>query len=389
MTAMRKIPFGKPWITDAERNAVLGVLAGDVLTHGPQAHEFEKEFSVAVGGGHALTLSNGTAALHLAYWQLGIGEGDEVIVPAQTHVATVHAVEVMGARPVFCDCDRETGNMQPGAIEALITPRTRAIGIVHFLGIPCDMPAIMKLAEKHNLKVVEDCALALGTLVDGVHAGLFGDAGTFSFYPVKHITTGDGGMFLTRHADLAQKVSKARAFGVDRTFQERKVPGVYDVLSLGINYRLSDINSAIGREQLKRLDQILERRSRNFARLKKILHGLEHVSVLDTTAAGHENSYYCLGAVLDGPLAGKRVEIIERLNVAGVGTSVYYPHPIPRLVYYREKYKEDLSRFPNAARIADQSIALPVGPHVGEDDMDYIARTLTTIVKELSCSNKS
>lgn len=389
MTATRKIPFGKPWITEAERNAVLGVLAGDVLTHGPQAHEFEKEFSAAVGGGHALTLSNGTAALHLAYWQLGIGEGDEVIVPAQTHVATVHAVEVMGARPVFCDCDRETGNMQPDAIEALITPRTRAIGIVHFLGIPCDMPAIVNLAAKHDLKVVEDCALALGTRVDGMHAGLFGDAGTFSFYPVKHITTGDGGMLITRHADLAQKIGKARAFGVDRTFSERKVPGVYDVLSLGINYRLSDINSAIGREQLRRLDQILDRRARNFVRLKQGLQGLDNVSILDASAKGHENSYYCLGAILDGPLAGKRVEIIERLNAAGVGTSVYYPHPIPRLVYYREKYQEDLSRFPNAARIADQSIALPVGPHVDVEDMDYIAQALTTIVKELSCSKKN
>ena len=345
MSAMRKIPFGKPWITDAERNAVLGVLAGDVLTHGPQAHEFEKEFVAVVGGGHALTLSNGTAALHLAYWQLGIGPGDEVIVPAQTHVATVHAVEVMGARPVFVDCDTATGNMQPDAIEALVTPRTKAIGIVHFLGIPCDMPAIMKIAAKHDLNVVEDCALALGTRIGGVHAGLFGDAGTFSFYPVKHITTGDGGMLITRHPELAQKIGKARAFGVDRTFAERKVPGVYDVLSLGINYRLSDINSAIGREQLKRLDQILERRARNFARLKQGLEGLDHVSVLDATASDHQNSYYCLGAVLDGPLAGKRVDVIERLNAAGVGTSVYYPHPIPRLVYYRDKYRTTCRAF--------------------------------------------
>src|SRR5207237_6529110 len=120
VTSMRKIPFGKPWITEAERTAVLGVLAGDVLTHGPQSHEFEKELAAAIGGGHALTLSNGTAALHLAYWQLGIGAGDEVIVPAQTHVATVHAVEVVGARPVFVDCDRTTGNVAPEAIEEAI-----------------------------------------------------------------------------------------------------------------------------------------------------------------------------------------------------------------------------------------------------------------------------
>jgi perosamine synthetase len=389
MTQVRKIQFGKPWITDAERNAVLGVLAGDVLTHGPQAHEFEKEFAQAVGGGHALTLSNGTAALHLAYWQLGIGAGDEVIVPTQTHVATVHAVEIVGARPVFVDCDLATGNVTPEAIEAAITPRTRAIGIVHFVGIPCDMPAIMKLAAKHNLKVVEDCALALGTRWDGIHAGLFGDAGTFSFYPVKHITTGDGGMLVTRHAEFAQKISKARAFGIDRTFAERSVPGVYDVPSLGINYRLSDINSAIGREQLKRLDTILERRARNFSALKNPLANFEHVAVLDVTAANQTNSHYCLTVVFDGPLAGQRTEIIRRLNAVGVGTSVYYPHPIPRLTYYREKYGEDLSRFPNAVRISDQSIALPVGPHLNTDDMTYIAHELTIIVKDLTCSKKN
>lgn len=389
MTQPRKISFGKPWITDAERNAVLGVLAGDVLTHGPQAHEFEKEFVAAVGGGHALTLSNGTAALHLAYWQLDIGAGDEVIVPAQTHVATVHAVEIVGARPVFVDCDRATGNITPEAIEAAITPRTRAIGLVHFVGIPCDMTAIMKIAVKHDLKVVEDCALALGTRWDGVHAGLFGDVGTFSFYPVKHITTGDGGMLITRHEDLAKKISKARAFGVDRTFAERTVPGVYDVLSLGLNYRLSDINSAIGREQLKRLDTIRERRAQNFAGLKAGLAGLDHVAVLDVTAANQTNSHYCVTAVLDGPLADRRTEVIRHLNAAGIGTSVYYPHPIPRLVYYREKYGEDLSRFPNAARISDQSIALPVGPHLDADDMNYIAHELTTIVRDLTCSKKN
>jgi dTDP-4-amino-4,6-dideoxygalactose transaminase len=389
MTQGRQIPFGKPWITEAERNAVLEVLAGDVLTHGPQAHEFEKEFALAIGGGRALTLSNGTAALHLAYWQLGIGPGDEVIVPAQTHVATVHAVEIMGARPVFVDCDLATGNITSAAIEAAITPRTRAIGLVHFLGIPCEMSEIMEVAIRHNLKVVEDCALALGTKYDGVHAGLFGDAGTFSFYPVKHITTGDGGMLVTRNPELAEKISKARAFGVDRTFSERKVPGVYDVLSLGINYRLSDINSAIGRAQLKRLDVILERRRTNFARLKQCLAGIEDLAILDVVSPKQTNSHYCLTVVLDGSLASDRTEIINRMKARGIGTSVYYPHPIPRLAYYREKYGEDLSRFPNAARISDQSIALPVGPHLQVEDVDYIGQSLSEIVKELKCSKKN
>src|SRR6185436_2783517 len=274
MSEARKIPFGRPWITDAEKNAVMEVLSGDVLTHGPQAHAFEKEFAAFIGGGHCLTTSSGMAALHLAYWQLGIGAGDEVIVAAQTHVATAHAVEIVGAKPVFADCDLATGNMDPSGIEALITTRTRAIGIVHYAGIPCDMDAIIAIAERRKLKVIEDCALALGTRWRGKHAGLFGDAAIVSFYPVKHITTGDGGMFVTRHADLAAKVAKARAFGVDRTFAERAIPGVYDVPTLGINYRLSDINSAIGRKQLERLNIMLDRRKRNFERLKAALANL-------------------------------------------------------------------------------------------------------------------
>jgi perosamine synthetase len=383
MSEARKIPFGRPWITDAEKNAVLQVLSGDVLTHGPQAHAFEKEFAAFIGGGHCLTTSSGMAALHLAYWQLGIGAGDEVIVAAQTHVATAHAVEFVGAKPVFADCDRVTGNMDPAKIEALITPRTRAIGLVHYAGIPCDMDAIMAIAERHKLKVIEDCALALGTRWRGKHAGLFGDAAIVSFYPVKHITTGDGGMFVTRHADLAAKVAKARAFGVDRTFGERAIPGVYDVPTLGINYRMSDINSAIGRKQLERLNIMLDKRRNNFQRLKAALSKLENVSILDVQAKHAENSHYCLTAVLEGDVGTKRNALVAKLNAAGVGTSVYYPHPVPRLKYYQDKYGYNPSHFPNAARISDCAIALPVGPHVGDEDMDYIARNFAQALKEI------
>jgi dTDP-4-amino-4,6-dideoxygalactose transaminase len=322
------------------------------------------------------------AALHLAYWQLGIGPGDEVIVAAQTHVATAHAVEVVGARPVFADCDRATGNIDPAGIEALVTPRTRAIGLVHYGGIPCDMDAIMKVAARHGLKVIEDCALAVGTRWREKHAGLFGDAAIVSFYPVKHITTGDGGMFVTRHADLAAKVAKARAFGVDRTFAERAIPGVYDVPTLGINYRMSDINAAIGRKQLERIGVILERRRRNFQRLKTALCALEGVAVLDAAAPHAENSHYCLTAVLERDAGMRRDALVGRLNAAGVGTSVYYPHPVPRLKYYRDKYGYDPNHYPNAERISDRAIALPVGPHVGDEDIDHIARTFAQALKE-------
>lgn len=385
MSAKRSLPFGKPWITEAERSAVLGVLAGDILTHGPQARAFEEEFAAFMGAGaHCLTTSSGMAALHLAYWQLGIGPGDEVIVPAQTHVATVHAVEVLGATPVFADCDRLTGNIDASQFERLMTPRTKAIGIVHFNGIPCDMDAVMGFAGRHGLKVIEDCALAVGSRYKGKHVGLFGDAAIFSFYPVKHITTGDGGMFATRSAELAARVARARAFGVDRGFAERSVPGMYDVPTLGINYRLSDINAAIGRKQLERIGANLAMRRANFEALKSALARLPDLAVLDSTAGHAEQSYYCLSVVLEGASLERRRAVIEALNADGVGTSIYYPHPVPRLTYYRTRYGPDLSRFPNAARVSDQSIALPVGPHLNLSDMEYIAQKMARICKEKS-----
>lgn len=383
MSQERNIPFGKPWITQSERDAVLEVLAGDILTHGPQAHAFEKEFAAFMGSdAHCLTTSSGMAALHLAYWQLGIGAGDEVIVPAQTHVATVHAVEFVGAKPVFVDCNRLTGNIDFKQIERLLSKKTKAIGIVHFNGIPCDMEAVMKIADQHELKVVEDCALAVGSKFNSKHVGLFGDASIFSFYPVKHITTGDGGMFATRHAELAAKVTKARAFGVDRNFSERAMPGMYDVPTLGINYRMSDINAAIGRKQLERIEVILSKRRANFESLKAPLSALKDVTVLDSDTPKAQQSYYCLTAVFEGITLERRQAVVAALKSAGIGTSVYYPHPVPRLTYYRKKYGWDPSQYTNAIRISDQSIAFPVGPHLDSSDMDYIAGNLERILKE-------
>jgi perosamine synthetase len=384
MRTTRTIPFARPWITDQERQAVLEVLQGDILTHGPQNHAFEEEFAHFVGeGAHCVAVSSCMAALHLAYLQLGIGPGDEVIVPAQTHVATAHAVEIVGARPVFLDCEPATGNIDPGRLEALVTPRTRAIGLVHFVGIPCDMDAIMAVAGRHGLKVVEDCALAVGARYRGMHVGLIGDVGCFSFYPVKHITTGDGGMLVSRHGELAERVRKARGFGVDRTFAERSIPGMYDVLSLGVNYRMSDINAALGRTQLRRVGEILERRKTNFNRLRHGLRELDDIRIIDATGPAACNSHYCLTVVLSGPLEDRRNEIVGRLKEAGIGTSVYYPQPVPRMTYYRKKYGYRPEAYPEATAISDYGIALPVGPHLHEDDVTYIIKHFTQIVREV------
>ncbi|MDP3183212.1 MAG: DegT/DnrJ/EryC1/StrS family aminotransferase [Desulfobaccales bacterium] len=383
MTTFREIPFGRPWITDADRQAVMEVLQGHILTHGPQCKAFESEFAAFMGAGaHCVSVSSCMAALHLSYLHFGLGPGDEVLVPAQTHTATVHAVEWVGARPVFVDCDPATGNLTPEGIAAAVTPRTKAIGLVHFLGIPCDMAGIREVADRHGLKVIEDCALALGARCQGTHVGLFGDTGCFSFYPVKHITTGEGGMFVTRHPEVAAAVAKLRAFGVDRTHGERAVPGSYDVPTLGLNYRMSEMQAALGRSQLARFSENLEIRRQNFAALKQGLSQAPNMHVLDAGGPDFQSSHYCLTVVLEGDLKARRNDLVGRLNRAGVGTSIYYPQPVPRMTYYRNKYGYQAAAYPQAEAISDHSIALPVGPHLKAGDLDYLLQTFKAAVKE-------
>jgi dTDP-4-amino-4,6-dideoxygalactose transaminase len=383
-SAEREVPFGRPWIEDADREAVLRVLAGPILTHGPECKAFETEFAAFMGPtAHAVSVSSCMAALHLAYLHLGVGPGDEVIVPAQTHVATVHAVEWVGARPVFVDCDPATGNLTADRIAPAIGPKTRAIGLVHFCGVPCDMAPIMDLARARGVKVVEDCAIAIGARVAGTHVGLFGDMGCFSFYPVKHITTAEGGMFVSRDADTVAKVARLRAFGVDRTHAARAIPGIYDVPSIGLNYRMSEMQAALGRTQVQKLPEILRRRAANFAAVKEAVEATGRARVLDTTSTSLLSSHYCAVAVLDARLGPRRDEVVKRLNARGVGTSVYYPHPVPRLAFYREKYGYDAARYPNATRISDHGFALPVGPHLSKDDVAYITRVVPSVLKEI------
>lgn len=385
MNAPRQIPFARPWITDEDRKAVADVLEGHILTHGPQCKGFESEFAAFMGeGAHCVTVSSCMAALHLSYLHFGIGPGDEVIVPAQTHTATAHAVEWVGATPVFVDCDLQTGNLTPQGIAAAITLRTKAISVVHFAGIPCDMPAIMALATQHGLKVVEDCAIALGARYEGRHVGLFGDTGCFSFYPVKHMTTGEGGMFVSRHETVAQAVSRLRAFGVDRTHSERSLPGMYDVPSLGLNYRMSEMQAALGRSQVRRLKDILAKRAELFGRYRRLLGAMKGVRLVDSTNPKAASSHYCVSVVFEPPYSANRDEIVMRLNVAGIGTSIYYPQPVPRMTYYRKKYGIEPSKFSNASHLSDHSVALPLGMHLENADVDLIVATLSDILKSLS-----
>ncbi|MBX7207075.1 MAG: DegT/DnrJ/EryC1/StrS family aminotransferase [Verrucomicrobiaceae bacterium] len=382
----RVIPFARPVIGDAEKNVALEVLNGHVLVHGPRIHDFEHAFADWTNAPGAVALSSCTAGLHLAYFGRGLGAGDEVIVPAMTHVATAHAVELVGATPVFVDAEAATGNIDIDQIEAAITPRTKALSVVHYLGMPVDMDRINAIAQKHGLFVVEDCALAIGSFFKGVHAGLHGDIGLFSFYPVKHMTTLEGGMAISKHADVLTRMTRERAFGVDRTHRERAIAGQYDVTCLGFNYRMNELQAAVGIEQVKRLDSFLTARKANYDTIAAGLRDVPGIALLQSTHGDFVSSYYCQSIVLEGALAAKRFEFVEALNKAGIGTSIYYPRPVPEFGYYRQKYGCSDGRFPGAARIAHQSIALPVGPHLQPGDAEYIAAAVRETASQLTPS---
>jgi len=380
---VRTIHFGRPIIGEEEKNAVLNVLDSPILVHGPRSKEFENSFAAYTKAPYAVSVSSCTAALHLSYFYLKLKAGDEVIVPAQTHNATAHAVEFCGAKPVFVDAEIKTGNIDIDQIEPLITERTKAISIVHFLGMPVNMDRINEIAKKYELFVVEDAAMAIGTYYKGVHAGLLGDVGCFSFYPIKHMTTAEGGMLITRNEDIAAGITRQKAFGVDRTQGERKIPGIYDVTMLGYNYRMNEIQSVLGIEQVKRLNGFLKQRKLNYERLYEGLKKIDEISLFQSSHGDYQSSYYCLSMLLNEPLAKKRFEIVDYLKSHGVGTSVYYPHPVPHLTYYKEKYDFGEATYPVAAMISNGSIALPVGPHLGDEDMEYIIQAVKQSIHEV------
>lgn len=384
-TPLMNIPYGSPCIGEEERQAVCAVLSSRILVHGIQGRQFAADFGsyIGVGPEFCVPTSSCMAALHLASIHFGFGPGDEIIVPAQTHVATVHAIELTGATPVFVDCRLPNGNLDPEQVAAAVTPRTRAISVVHFLGIPAPMAELLEIAQRHNLRVIEDCATAVGSHYRGTHVGLLGDIGCFSFYPTKHMTTGEGGMFVSRHAEIALKVERFRAFHVDRSHGERSIPGVYDVNGVGMNYRMGEMAAAIGCVQLTHIGEMEARRRHNFSRLKERIGAVDDVLVLDSDDSRDDYVPYTFSVMLCGRRAETRNAFARRLNEAGIGTSVHYPHPVSRLTYYAEKYGWDATRYPNATAISDRSINLPVAPHVNDTAVDYIADTFTQIAREV------
>ena len=378
-----KVPFGNPTIDKKTIANVKKVLLSKKLVHGPCIIEFEKKFSSFVGSKYSIGVSSCTAGMHMIYYYLGLKKGDEVIIPAQTHVATAMAVEAVGAKPVFIDCDSESGNIDIKKIEKKISKKTKVITVVHYLGLPVNMYEILKLAKKYKLFILEDCALSLGSKLNKVHTGLLGDAGVFSFYPVKHITTSEGGMIITKSKKIYEKLKLLRAFGVNKDYNKRKIPGDYNTIYKGLNCRMSEIEAAIGIHQLSNIKRFISIRRKNYNFLKKKLKNIKLIqfqkSNLNTSFFW---SYYCFTLVIDEKIKKFRKEIIKKLNQSGIGTSIYYPHPVPLMDYFKKKYNIQINNnFKNAQKFSYNTIMLPIAQHVSKKDINFISNKVTKIFK--------
>ncbi|MDJ0685636.1 MAG: DegT/DnrJ/EryC1/StrS family aminotransferase [Alphaproteobacteria bacterium] len=384
MTADRPfIPFGKPMIDQAAKQAVLDVLDSGVLVHGGVTPDFEAAFAERVGVKHAVAVSSCTSGLYLAMFCKGIGPGDAVAAPAMTHVATAHAIELLGARPVFVDVEPGTGNMNPDGLAAAVDrePALRAAIPVHYLGLPCDMTRLQAIAEAAGIWLLEDCALAMDARHGERKAGGLGLAGAFSFYPVKHMTSIEGGMATTDDDELAFEMRRRRAFGYNRMLGDRTRPGLYDVDCLGGNFRMSEVEAAVGLAQLARLDAFQADRARNDAILRTALADQPALHVFPNKAGESISSHYCFNIILPKDGSIDRARMQDGLKAHGIGTSIHYPGAVPLFTYYKERYGAQFGDYPVAEWLGDQTISLPIGPHVSEDDAHHIAQSVIAVLQ--------
>jgi perosamine synthetase len=385
------IPITKPFIGPEELAAVQRPLETGWLVQGPYVKEFEDKFGRFVGADHSVATTSCTTALHLAVAALGLGPGDEVIVPAFTWVATANVVEYMGARPVFVDIDLATFNLDVSRLEAAITPRTVGIIPVHLFGLAADMRPILEIARRHGLWTVEDAACAFGASYGGEHVGTLGDLGCFSFHPRKSITTGEGGMITTRRSDLAETVRSLRDHGASRSDLQRHTNAASYLLAdydlLGYNFRMTDLQGAIGSVQMDRAEWVLGERHRCADAYDHLLADLEWLA-LPMTPAGSVHgyqSYVCLfrsdEATLESvdALHDRRNRVMAALEAEGIATR-QGTHAAFIQGYYATKYSIPPSALPGAYFADRLSLSLPMFPGMTDDELDYVAAALRAAV---------
>ena len=373
-----QIPFHKTHTTDEELNAAIEAIKSGWLTMGPKTVEFENAFKSYIGSSEAVSMNSATAALHLALKATGLQRGDEVIVPTTTFVATAEVVTYFDAVPVLCDIEESTHNIDVSKIEALITDKTKAIIPVHFAGQACDMDELYVIAEKYDLKIIEDAAHAIPSSYKGVKIGnLTGtDVTCFSFYATKTLSTGEGGMATTNNPTYAKSMKINRLHGISKDAWDRytaKGSWFYEIVDNGNKYNTTDINAALGLVQLKKQEMLREKRNQIALRYDEAFKDNKNI-VIPFVKSDRETSWHLYVIKIDN-----RDEVIEKLKEEDVGCSVHFI-PIHKHPYYKDKYAYVNADYPIANSVFDRSLSLPIYPDMTEEEIAYVIEKVKKVV---------
>jgi UDP-4-amino-4,6-dideoxy-N-acetyl-beta-L-altrosamine transaminase len=375
------LPYGHQSIDEADIQAVVETLRSDWLTTGPRVAEFEEAFATRTGARHAVSFSSGTAALHAAAFTAGLKAGDEAITSPLTFVATANCVLYQGAVPIFADVSPDTLNLDPEKAAARITCRTRAILPVDYAGHPADLDPVLELAERHGLVVIEDASHALGAEYKGRQVGSLSHMTVFSFHPVKHITTGEGGMVTTDNAKFAETLRRFRNHGISSDARQRQSAGQwhYEMVSLGFNYRLTDIACALGSQQLKKLEANLAQRRKIAERYTAAFREIPKL-VLPAVRQNANPAWHLFPIRLDGvKLKADRAQVFRALRAENIGVNVHYI-PVHRHPYYSERFGYRGGEYPVAEDAYERLISLPMFHGMSDQDVEDVIRAVDKVI---------
>ena len=384
MIFIKFLPYGKQYIDENDINAVLNVLKSDFITQGPKVGEFERKLAEYSGSKYAVSFNSGTSALHGAYFALGIGKGDEIITSPNTFVATSNAALYLNANPIFADVEKDTGNLDVSKVKDNITDKTKLIVPVHYSGNPVDLRELHKIAEENDIKIIEDAAHAMGATYNKHKIGnsRYSEMSIFSFHPVKHITTGEGGAVLTNNRDYYEKLLMFRSHGITKDHFINKPDGdwYYEMHYLGFNYRITDIQAVLGLSQLKKLDEFVERR-RNIAELYE--KSFENNPFFETITEKEccKSSYHLYPILIKDDYKDKKEEIFLKMRKEGLGVQVHYI-PIYLQPYYKKLgYEKGLC--PVSEDFYHREISIPLYPSMDNKDVAYVIKKIFKVFKDL------
>lgn len=370
---MKKYQIAKPYITKREKQLVLEVLSSGNLSLGPKYQEFEKKFAQKIGTKYACAVSSGTAGLHLAMIAAGIGPGDEVITSPFSFIASANCILYVGAKPVFVDIDPVTYNMDPLKMEEKITSKTKAILVVHIFGQSADMSKILKIAKKHNLKIIEDACESVCAKYDSKNIGTFGESAVFAFYPNKQMTTGEGGMLVTNDKKIYNLCSSLRNQGRSENMQW------LDHKYLGYNYRMDEMSAALGLAQLEELDYMIDQRRKIANLYGKYLSNYAEIVETPKVVSGNVHTWFVYVVRIKNQKI-KRDKVISELAIMGISTKPYLPS-VHLFDFYKKKFKYKKGDFPISEMVSAASLALPLYIGLKEDDIRYISNKVISVLE--------